>query len=127
MQNFRVLGEDAGTDRPIFEQEGASIGATNFADSIDMAEDEDIFEAVDRAGITSKGDEGVFTADGESVHSIKKKAKKKKEEKTKMNWEGLKQPVKSGVGFRVSPVMTTSISLRIKLSLNFARLLQGRW
>ena len=43
----------------------------------------------------------------------KKKAKKKKEEKTKMNWEGLKQPVKSGVGFRVSPVMTTSISLRI--------------
>ena len=30
-----------------------------------------------------------------------KMAKKKKEEKTEMNWEGLKQPVKSGVGFRV--------------------------
>ena len=43
----------------------------------------------------------------------KKMAKKKKEEKTKMNWEGLKQPVKSGVGFRVSPVMTTSIRLRV--------------
>ena len=42
-----------------------------------------------------------------------KMAKKKKEEKTEKNWEGLKQPVKSGVGFRVSPIMTTSISLRI--------------
>ncbi len=31
------------------------------------------------------------------------------------------------LGFRVSPVMTTSISLRIKLCLNFARFLQGRW
>jgi len=33
----------------------------------------------------------------------------------------------SSATFRVSPVMTTSISLRIKLCLNFARLLQGRW
>jgi hypothetical protein len=32
-----------------------------------------------------------------------KMAKKKKEEKTKMNWEGVKQPVKSGVGFRETP------------------------
>ena len=29
--------------------------------------------------------------------------------------------------FRVSPVMTASIPLHIKLFLNFARLLQGRW
>ena len=35
-----------------------------------------------------------------------KMAKKKKEEKTKMNWEGLKQPVKSGVGFREPPQKT---------------------
>ena len=35
-----------------------------------------------------------------------KMAKKKKGEKTKMNWEGLKQPVKSGVGFREPPQKT---------------------
>ena len=34
---------------------------------------------------------------------------------------------KKVIRFRVSPVMTTSISLRIRLCLNFARLLQGRW
>ena len=39
----------------------------------------------------------------------KKKAKKKKEEKTKMNWEGLKQPVKSGVGFRAAVKRALSV------------------
>lgn len=91
LNKFRVLQEEASTEEAIYEPttESTSDGVS-FADSLDADEDEDIFDAAEKAG-TKKQKQGVFNAEGKSVNSMKKKAKKKKQEELVLSASALRK------------------------------------